>query len=96
MRYNDGGAVMDRKKKVEIYSAGCLLCQEAINEAYRVLGDTCEITVLDTHDPKVAARAKELGVKTVPAIFVEEDVAQKAAAPSANVAKEANHVGNAA
>ena len=37
--------------------------------------ESSEIIVLDMHDPKVAARARSLGVKSVPAVVVNGKLA---------------------
>lgn len=41
---------------------------------------SCEVSVLDMHDAKVAARAKALGVRAVPAVVVDGKLADCCAA----------------
>ena len=56
--------------KIEIFSAGCPLCEEAIERVKDEICEACEVTVQDLHDPKIAKRAREYGVKRAPAIVV--------------------------
>lgn len=58
------------KRSIEVFSANCPACQETIDLVNQVACSSCEITVLDMRDAKVAARAKALGVRTVPAVAV--------------------------
>jgi glutaredoxin len=59
------------KRKIEVFSAGCPVCQDAIDMVNRLKCDSCEVTVLDMNDPRVADRAKALGVKSVPAVVID-------------------------
>ncbi|GAB4287226.1 MAG: hypothetical protein Kow0092_40320 [Deferrisomatales bacterium] len=61
---------MSAKRKIEVFSAGCPVCQEAVGRVKSLACPDCEVTVLDTNDPAVAARAKALGVHSVPAVAV--------------------------
>jgi glutaredoxin len=61
---------MKAKRKVEIFSAGCPLCRDAVELVRRIACPSCEVQVLDMKDPAVAERAKELGIRTVPAVVV--------------------------
>lgn len=66
---------MSSKRKIEIFSAGCPTCEEAVALVRRLACDSCEISVLDMHDPQVADRAKEMGVHSVPAVAVDGKLA---------------------
>ena len=46
-----------------------------IDMANRIACPSCEVSVLDMHDPKVANNAKNLGVSTVPAVAIEGKLA---------------------
>lgn len=61
---------MDEKRKIEIFSAGCGLCEETIKMVNQIACSGCEVTVLDMKDADVMARAKELGVRSLPAVAV--------------------------
>ncbi len=66
---------MATKRKIEIFSAGCAVCEEATELIRRIACDSCEITVLDMHDSAVAERASRLGVRSVPAVAVDGSLA---------------------
>ena len=56
---------------IEIFSAGCLTCREAIEQLTQVAREARhEVRVLDMQDAKVAQRAKDLGVRSLPAVVL--------------------------
>jgi len=71
---------MSNKRKIEIFSAGCPACEEAIQTVKRIACPSCETEVLDMHDPEVAARATTLGISRVPAIVIDGTLAACCAA----------------
>jgi hypothetical protein len=62
---------MASKRKIEVFSAGCTVCDETIQLVNRVACPSCEVTVLDMNDKAVAARARSLGVRSVPAVVID-------------------------
>ena len=66
---------MSNKRKIEIFSAGCPVCHEAVEAVNRIACDSCETEVLDMKQPEVAARAKRLGINRVPAIVIDGKLA---------------------
>jgi hypothetical protein len=66
---------MATKRKIEVFSAGCSVCQEAIEAIRQEACASCEIIVLDMIDSQVARRAKELGVQSVPAVAIDGKLA---------------------
>ena len=58
---------MSKKRRIEIFSAGCPACEETIGLVNCMACPSCDVAVLDMHDDVVADRAKELGVTSVPA-----------------------------
>jgi len=62
---------MTMKRTVEVFSAGCPACEETIELVNRVACPSCEVTVLDMRNPDVAGRAKELGIRSVPAVVID-------------------------
>lgn len=62
---------MARKRRVEVFSAGCAPCEETVAMVRRIACVSCEVEVLDMRDPAVAARAKGLGVRTAPAVAID-------------------------
>jgi glutaredoxin 3 len=67
---------MSAKRKVEIFSAGCSVCREAVEQVRGLACGDCVLRVLDMHDPSVARRAKDLGVRKVPAVVVDGKLAE--------------------
>ncbi|HZQ70531.1 MAG TPA: thioredoxin family protein [Terriglobales bacterium] len=59
------------KRKVEVFSAGCGVCDKAVQLVRSIACSSCDISVLDMKEPKVAERAMALGVRSVPAIAVD-------------------------
>jgi len=66
---------MSVKQKIEVFGSGCPVCDEAVALIKRLACDECEISVLDMHTPKVAKRAKELGVRSIPAVVLDGKLA---------------------
>jgi hypothetical protein len=66
---------MNDKRKIEIFSAGCRLCEDAVVRIRALACPSCEITVLEMADPKVAARAAALGLRSVPAVAIDGKLA---------------------
>lgn len=63
--------MMSTKRKVEIFSAGCGLCDETAAMVKRVACSSCEVEVLDMRDAAVAAQARACGVGRVPAVAID-------------------------
>ncbi|MBT8464895.1 MAG: thioredoxin family protein [Deltaproteobacteria bacterium] len=61
---------MESKRTIEVFGAGCPVCQETIDLVNNVACPSCEVTILDMHDPAVAHRVSELGIRTVPAVVI--------------------------
>jgi len=59
------------KRKIEIFSAGCPACDETVQMVNALACPSCEIQVLDMRQNEVAAKAKEYGVKSVPAVVID-------------------------
>ena len=67
---------METKRKIEVFTAGCPVCEEAVALVNRVACPSCEVEVLDMRDRTVAERAKRYGVKHVPAVVVNGKLAE--------------------
>ena len=67
---------MTAKRNVEIFSAGCPVCQSAIDLVNSIACPACNITVLDMADPNVSTRAKTLNISSIPAIVVDGILAE--------------------
>ena len=62
---------MSNKRKVEVFSAGCPVCEDVIRLVKASACPSCDVTVLDTNDIQVAQRAKALGISKVPAVVID-------------------------
>jgi glutaredoxin len=66
---------MATKRKIEVFSAGCMACAEVIEMVQRAACPSCEVTIHDMTDIKVALRAKSLGIRSVPAVVIDGKLA---------------------
>lgn len=66
---------MANQRKVEVFSAGCGVCEETVSLVMRIACDSCDVSVLDMRDDQVAERAKQLGIRAVPAVVVDGKLA---------------------
>lgn len=66
---------MSAKRKVEIFSAGCPCCDETIQTVRQIACPSCDVEVLDMRQDDVAQRAKQLGVRSVPAVVIDGKLA---------------------
>lgn len=67
---------MIKKRKVEIFSAGCPACEDAVSLINRLACDSCDVRVLDMNQPVVSKKAKTLGVLSVPAMVIDGELAE--------------------
>lgn len=61
---------MATTRKIEVFSAGCAVCEDTIALINRIACPSCEVEILDMHQPDVAAKAKRYGIRGVPAVVV--------------------------
>jgi glutaredoxin len=66
---------MTAKRKIEVFSAGCPACDETVKMVQRVACPSCDVSILDMHDAKVARRAKSLGIRSVPTVVINGKLA---------------------
>ena len=75
---------MAAKRQIEIFSAGCSVCQETIDLVNEMACPSCEISILDMQDQAVADRARTLGIKSVPAVAIDGQLADCCAGRGVN------------
>ncbi|MBW2400351.1 MAG: thioredoxin family protein [Deltaproteobacteria bacterium] len=82
---------MATRRVVEIFSAGCGVCEEAVSMVQRLACPSCDIRVLDMGDASIASRARDLGIKTVPAVVVDGELASccRGAGPTEETLRQA-------
>jgi glutaredoxin len=64
-----------KTRKIEIFSAGCPACKKTVELVKQLACPSCEVSVLSMRDPKVAGRAKRLGIGSVPAVVIDGKLA---------------------
>lgn len=65
---------MPEPHHIEIFSAACPACHGLIELVRRLAAPGSRIEVLDMHDAEVAARARELGIRSVPSLVIDGTV----------------------
>ncbi len=66
---------MTTKRKIEVFSAGCAVCEDTIEEIKKAACPSCDVKVLNMNDAGVAERAKSLGIHSVPAVVIDGKLA---------------------
>lgn len=66
---------MTTKRQIEIFSAGCPVCDDVIAQVKEAACPSCEVTVFDMNDTGIAKRAESLGVQSVPAVAIDGKLA---------------------
>ena len=61
---------MATTRKIEVFSAGCAVCEDTIALINRIACPSCEVAILDMRQPDVVAKAKRYGIRSVPAVVV--------------------------
>lgn len=59
-----------RKRQVEVFSAGCGMCEEVVRLVEANACRSCDVQVRDMNDPEVVSLAKSLGIRSVPAVVI--------------------------
>ena len=79
------------KHRIEVFSAGCPTCKEAIELVRKIAGSDHEVHVHDMHMAGVASQAKQHGVRSLPAVMVDGKLAGCCAGrgPDEHVLREA-------
>jgi glutaredoxin 3 len=66
---------MNTKKKIEVFSAGCSTCKETIELVKRLAGSSHEVVVHDMQKAETTSKAKNYGVRSVPAVVIDGKLA---------------------
>jgi len=61
---------MNPKHKIESFSAGCATCKETIEMVRKIAGADHEIQIHEMHQHEIASRAKQHGVRSLPAVVI--------------------------
>ena len=57
-------------RKVEVFTAGCSLCDDAVQLARSLACEACDVEVIDMKTAAGQTKAKHYGVTSVPAVVV--------------------------
>jgi glutaredoxin 3 len=63
-------------RTVEVFSADCSVCNDAIEMIQGMACSSCDVQILDMNDPEVAERADELGITAVPAVVIDGELVE--------------------
>lgn len=66
---------MAQTHKIEIFSAGCSTCKETIDMVRKIAGSDHDVQIHDMHQEGVATRAKQHGVRSLPAVVIDGKLA---------------------
>lgn len=66
---------MRKKRKIEIFSAGCSLCEQTINQIRELACESCEVRVLDMRQKSVVTKARKYGVRNLPTVVIDGKLA---------------------
>ena len=58
-------------RTVEIFTAGCPCCDEAVKAVRAAACSSCTVEVRDMKDLKIAADAKQYGITRVPSVVID-------------------------
>ena len=58
-------------RSIEIFSSGCPLCEDSVEQIRAAACPSCEVSVLDIHLTSIADHARRLGIRSVPAVAID-------------------------
>lgn len=62
-------------RMVEVFTAGCPVCEEAVTLIRGLLCESCNLEVLDLKTAAALAKAREYGITGVPTVVVNGTIA---------------------
>ena len=62
-------------RTIEVFSAGCPTCENTIELVKKLAGPEQQVHVRDMQHAGTAARARDLGIRSVPAVVVDGKLA---------------------
>ena len=66
---------MATTRKIEVFSAGCAVCDDTVALINSIACPSCEVEILDMHKSEVAKKAQRYGIRSVPAVVVDGKLA---------------------
>ena len=65
---------MTKQRKVEVFIAGCPLCDETVQLVKKLSCPSCDVTIYDLREKAGVDKAKGYGVNSVPTVVVEKKI----------------------
>lgn len=62
-------------RTVEVFTAGCPACDSLVQLVQTIACPSCDISILSMHDKQVSERALALGIRTIPAVVINGELA---------------------
>ena len=69
------------RRKVEVFIAGCAVCEETVTLVQNLACESCDIVIRDMHKPEVVTKAKSYGVQSIPAVVIDGKLTECCAGP---------------
>ncbi len=66
---------MTAKRKVEVFTAGCVACDDTAAMVKRIACSSCDVEIHDMRESAAARMAKHYGLRRVPAVVIDGKVA---------------------
>ena len=66
---------MAATRKIEVFGAGCAVCEDTVALINKLACPSCDIRILDMNQTDVAKKAKQYGIRSVPAIAIDGKLA---------------------
>lgn len=63
------------KRKIEVFSAGCPVCDQAVQAIRAEACSSCEVEVRSMSDAGAAEDAERYGIKSLPAVVIDGQLA---------------------
>ena len=68
---------MGAKRTIEVFSAGCPCCDDAVKVINEAACPSCDVQILDMRSDEAAqAKARRYGIKRVPAVVIDGKLAE--------------------
>jgi len=62
------------KRQVEIFTAGCPVCEPVVKDVQEMACGSCEVRVYDLNKEEGAEKAKEYNIRSLPAVVVNGEL----------------------
>jgi glutaredoxin 3 len=72
---------MSTKRTIEVFTAGCQACDETVSLVKKIACSSCDVQILDMHEKSTAEKARQYGIRSVPAVVIDGKLADCCAGP---------------